>query len=140
METNARAFAWYGPLGELELRAWLATRSLHVPADLFEVWITLGPGEMFESEELLAPFGAPDYALHCDDTNVFHRGRGMPAGLFLFHEGTWLSAVRQCDSRYVTLDRHTYAVVREFPSLLAWYVATVRSEFARRYGVGARLA
>ena len=130
------AFVWYGALDEGMLRRWVNERSLAVPADLFALWATLGAGEMFESEELLAPFGAPQHAADFDDANEQHRKAGLPTGTFVFHDGSWLSAVRQVDARYVTLDRSTYVVLDEFASLREWYVGTVRREFAMRYGLG----
>jgi hypothetical protein len=91
---------------------------------------------MFESEEILAPFGAPQHAGDFDASNDHHRGAGLPAGLFVFHDGSWLSAVRQFDGVYVKLDRSTYVVLEEFESLKEWYLRTVRREFAARYGLG----
>lgn len=134
--THPKAFVWYGALPIDRLKAWAAERSLRVPGDLMDLWSTLGAGEMFESEEILVPYDGPEYAADFDGWNERHHAAGLPAGLFVFHEGTWLSAVRAHEPCYVTLNSHTYAVIDAFSSLQEWYEGTVRKEFAERYGLG----
>lgn len=129
------AFAWYGAVDRAELQRWILQRGLDVPSDLLSLWLTFGGGVMFETEEILAPGSGPEYAADFDQVNGAHRGRGLSDGLFLFHEGTWLSAVRRISPRYLLVDRESYAATGEFESLDDWYRRTVREEFAARYGL-----
>jgi hypothetical protein len=135
-ERQPGGFHWYGALDHGRLLRWMTERNLTVPADLLELWLTFGGGEMFETEEILAPFGGPEYALDFDGRNATHHECGLPDTLFVFHEGTWLSAVRRFAPHYVTLDPVTYVVTGEFGSLDHWYKSTVRNEFAERYRLG----
>src|SRR5262245_3334346 len=130
-----RAFAWNGAIAPARLEKWIAERALEVPADLLKLWLTFGGGVIFESEEILSPLGEPDWALNFDKTNLAHRGRGLPEGFFIFHEGAWISAVRRTSPHYVTLDPDSYVATREFDSLDDWYRNTVRDEFGARYGL-----
>jgi hypothetical protein len=130
-----RAFFWYGAPERKRLLHWITERSLTVPADLLELWQTFGGGVMFESEEIFAPLGGPEYELDFDRRNATHHEAGLPDTLFVFHEGTWLSAVRRFFPHYVTVDPVTYAVTQEFESLDHWYKTTVRNEFGERYGL-----
>jgi hypothetical protein len=99
------------------------------------LWSTLGGGEMFESEEILVPLDGPEFGADFDSANERHHAAGLPDDLFVFHEGTWLSAVRGYEPCYVCLDPRTYAVIEAFSSLQEWYERTVREEFAERYGL-----
>ncbi len=58
----------------------------------------------------------------------------MPASLFLFQEGLFLSAIDLGGQRYVTL-REDYSVELEFLSLDLWYLHTMRDAYADRYGL-----
>ncbi len=135
--TRPRAFRWVGPPDPTALDAWLAEYALPVPHDLVAFWRVTGGGTVFESEELLPPLGTPDASEALGARNVWHRSRGMAPGFILFHEGSWLSAVRAAEPQYVTL-APGYLVEETFPSLEEWYRCTLRSEFADRYGLSAR--
>jgi hypothetical protein len=130
-----RAFSWYGALSRERLAKWSAERGLSLPDDLVDLWCLYGGGEMFESEEILVPFDGPEYALDFDSENQRHHASGLPADLSVFHSGSWLSAVRALEPRYVTVDPERFSVEVTYPSLDAWYRQTVRLEFWERYGL-----
>src|SRR5262249_23782370 len=128
-------FHWYGACDPSRLQAWLEERQITPPPDLLTLWLELGGGDIFESEDFLVPFDGPDYALAFDDVNKSQPALGLPESLFLFHSGLCLSAFRMRDPQYVTVDPRTYAVVGEFASLDEWYRSTLRTEYAGRYGL-----
>ena len=135
MRERPQVFYWYGPIARESLQQWIELRQLDVPGDLLDVWLSYGGGVMFESEEVLAPLGGDEHALDFDEVNYRHRDKGLPEGLVVFHEGTWVSAVRNDPPRYVAVEHSSYETVGEFESFDAWYRSTVREEFAERYGL-----
>jgi hypothetical protein len=128
-------FVWYGPYEASLLDEWLGARELDVPPDLRELWLSFGAGDAFETEEFLAPFDGPEYAADFAASNEAHRSEGLPEGLFVFHDGVCLSAVRRSEPRFVVLDRNSWAIKQAFASLDAWYCGTLRREYAQRYGL-----
>jgi hypothetical protein len=136
MRERPRAFYWYGAIAAEPLRDWIEQRQLDVPSDLLDLWQSRGGGVIFESEEVLAPWGGDEHAIDFDESNHAHRTKGLPEGMFVFHEGSWISAVRPQFPRYVALEHSTYAIAGEFESLDDWYRGTIRKEFAERYHFG----
>lgn len=134
-ELHPSLFLWYGAVPGAALKSWIATRNLRVPGDLRELWQSFGGGNLFESEEILAPFGAATDAPQFDDRNKHHHANGLSPFMFVFHEGSWLSAVRGIEPVYVTLDERTYGTTAQFDSLDHWYAGSLRDEFADRYGL-----
>ena len=135
LQKRPKAFIWHGALEPERLYEWATDRGLDIPSDLIELWATLGGGEMFETEQVLVPYDGPEYAADFDASNAAHSAAGLPKGVFVFHEGCWLSAVRDVELRYVILDPETYEVLDAFSSLDQWYRRTVRKEFWARYGL-----
>src|SRR5262245_17590070 len=132
---RSQAFSWYGPVAPKLLQEWITQRRLDVPSDLVALWQWLGGGVIFETEEILAPLGGGPHALDFDETNRSHWAKGLSDGVFVFHAGLWVSAVRAESPRYVTLEFDSYATVGEFGSLDDWYRLTIRAECAQRYGL-----
>jgi hypothetical protein len=69
-----------------------------------------GGGDVFESETILRPSvpTPPSESFIEDDiesANLAHDANGKPSDLYLFHQGTFLSAVRLPDQKFVTLTR-----------------------------------
>jgi hypothetical protein len=126
-------YQWHGAEPPAQLGEWLGGLPCHPPGDLLRFWQQCGGGALFETEEMLSPWGE-------DGENVvtrsaWHRAQGMPADFVVFHEGAWISAVRPEAPRYVTFSSAGYKVVGEYGSLDAWYAGTLRSEYAARYGL-----
>lgn len=135
MRERPRAFHWYGAIAREPLQHWIEQRQIDVPGDLLDLWESCGGGVIFESEEVLAPLAGDQHAIDFDEANRTHRAKGLPEGLFVFHEGIWVSAVRPESPRYVALEGDTYATAGEFESFDDWYRGTIRGEFAERYGL-----
>jgi hypothetical protein len=133
---HPRLFCWYGPIDPRRLSMWAEGLHLRLPADLRALWLQFGGGEIFETEEVLVPFDGPSYAAGFEARNTQHREAGLPLSLRLFHAGYVLSAFRNAEPRYVTVDPSTYAVRGEFDSLDEWYRRALRAEYAARYGLG----
>jgi hypothetical protein len=95
------------------LEQWLAEHTIDVPADLVAFWRATGGGEAFETEQLLAPLAQSELADSVLSRNRWHQGQGMPNALLVFHEGAWLSALRDVEPRYVTLTQPSYQVDEE---------------------------
>jgi hypothetical protein len=132
-------FLKFGAIPQSELSDWLKRHSLVLPSDLVELWHLTGGGDVFESETILRPSvpTPPSESFIEDDiesANLAHDANGKPSDLYLFHQGTFLSAVRLPDQKFVTLTRE-YAVQDSFDSLDEWYVRTLRAEFGERYGL-----
>ena len=126
---------WNGPVAPDQLFAWGLQRGWNIPSDLSEFWTLTGGGVIFETEALLKPIVPAS-----DDSGVEHatdslKSRGMPGGLFVFHEGLCFSAVRYEDGAYVILDERA-GVTGRYDSFGSWYVQVLRAEYAERYGLG----
>ena len=120
------------------LHAWLSEISYPVPEDLLALWATVGSGELFESEEVFAPDGTAD-----DLRNVAEdmAERGMPAGLTVFHRGTWVSAIDHTTGELVAfnevtvLEPYNYVEIARFATLDEWYGHLILAELGERYGL-----
>lgn len=133
-------FAWFGAIARSELREWSHHNSLVLPSDLIELWEGTGGGDIFETETILRPtVGSTPHTNFVEDDiegrNTWHTANGKPSGLYIFHEGVFLSAVRLSDQNLVTLTEN-YSVESSFGSFDEWYVHTLRAEFGERYGLG----
>ena len=132
-------FDTFGAIPTSELREWLRQNALAFPSDLIELWEVTGGGDIFDSETVLRPTvtSIPNACFVHDDIegrNSAHAATGKPSGLYIFQEGTLLSAIRLSDQKFVTLTKD-YAVKNSFGSLDDWYVRTLRAEFGERYGL-----
>ena len=99
----------------------------------------MGTGDIFDSETLLRPTvtSIPNGFFVHDDIegrNSAHAETGKPSELYIFQQGTFLSAIRLSDQKFVTLTKD-YAVDNSYGSLDDWYVSTLRAEFGERYGL-----
>jgi hypothetical protein len=134
-----KPFQWFGAIPRPEIEDWLRRERLVLPPDLIELWEMTGGGDVFE-ETILRPTvpSVPNSGYVEDDiesVNSHHTAAGNPQGLYIFMDGTFLSAVRLRDQEFVTLTR-SYVVENSFPSLDDWYIGTLRAEFGERYGLG----
>jgi hypothetical protein len=132
-------FCPFGAIPRAELREWLRQSTLVLPPDLVELWEASGGGDIFESETVFRPTvpSVPNSCFAQDDIegrNAAHAAKGKPSALYIFQQGTFLSAVRLSDQTFVTLTKD-YAVENSFGSLDDWYLRTLRSEFGERYGL-----
>jgi hypothetical protein len=130
-------FQWFG-VDEVALEKWLTVLPLRAHPGLVDFWRRTGGGDIFESETLLGPLAADenDNVLKLND---YHRGRGLPDELLIFHIGLCVSASsvdrKRHRNRLVTLDPASYQVMSTFDTFGAWYQNTLRSEYASRYGL-----
>lgn len=129
----------FGAIPEAELSAWLQHNALVLPAELLELWRLTGGGDIFESETIFRPTvpSTPNSSFVEDDiegANAAHDAKGKASELYIFQQGSFLSAVRLSDQKFVTLSKG-YAVQNSFESLDDWYVETLRAEYGERYGL-----
>jgi hypothetical protein len=129
----------FGAIPMAELREWLHQNSLVLPSDLIELWELTGGGDIFDSETVFRPTvpSVPNAFFVQDDIesrNATHAAKGKPAGIYVFQQGTFLSAIRLSDQKFVTLT-NDYTVNNSFGSLDDWYIRTLRAEFGERYGL-----
>jgi len=132
-------FFGFGAIPESELNDWLERQALVLPSDLLNFWQLTWGGDVFESETILRPSvpTPPNESFVEDDiesANLAHNANGKASELYLFQQGTFLSAVRLSDQKFVTLTKE-YAVQETFDSLDEWYVRTLRAEFGKKYGL-----
>ncbi|MGE5499954.1 MAG: SMI1/KNR4 family protein [Syntrophothermus sp.] len=128
-------FIWNGPLDAEFLEEWMEERDIQLPEDMAEFWKLTGGGNIFESEDLVGPLGAPEFGLDFDATNEWLRGAGMPDIYIVFCSGSFLGAIRTTDNRYVLLDNIMFDELGEYDSFDEWYQNTVRKEYASQYNL-----
>lgn len=126
-------FLWNGALDAEFLDEWLEERDLQLPEDMLEFWKLTGGGNVFESEDLLGPLGAPEFGIDFDATNEWLKNAGMPDEYIAFSSGSFLGALRLSDQKYLLLDSIVFDVLAEYDSLDEWYQNTIRKEFAQQY-------
>lgn len=128
-------FRWNNPVSAMAIADWLTKRQWTVPADLRQFWAETGGGEAFETEKFLTPIRDVHDDESVEQATACAARQGAPAGLVIFHQGLGLSGVRMADSVYIWLQDNK--VIGEYSSLDEWYLAVLRSEYAKRYGLGA---
>ncbi len=126
-------FCWQGPIPPDRLDVWLEERALRVPSDLRDVWIRTGGGEMFETETLLAPCGAPSLGDDIDGVNMAYQSRGLPSNFLLFHIGLCDSVVRFPETDIIVFRAGSFIPQHHFASFEPWYQNVIRDEYAERY-------
>lgn len=128
-------FLWNGPIESRVLVVWLHERHLELPHGLIDLWKATGGGNIFESEQILGPFGDPSTVDDFDSCNAWHHAKGLPANYALFNTGVFFSAINLSNQHYVLLDESSYKPGPEFTTIDQWYGETIRKEFASRYGL-----
>ena len=128
-------FIWNGPVQSNVLQSWLEERKLDLPFDLISFWEITGGGNVFESEQILGPFGDEASGEDIDSNNRWQLSKGMPEDFLFFNTGVFPSAIRLSDKKYILIDENTYQAIQEFATLADWYCGTLRLEFAKRYGL-----
>jgi len=126
-------FVWNGAIPLEDLRSIIAAAGMMLPEDLCILLSETGGGDIFETETILSPSGDKSLGDEIASTNESLRQRGLPKGLTVFHQGSWVSAVRINEPQYVTVDGESFTVTGEYESLDDWYKGTIRDEFGRRY-------
>jgi hypothetical protein len=130
-------FDWFG-VAETEFEQWLTVLRLRVHPGLVSFWRRTGGGDCFETETLLGPL-ATDEGDNVLEMSEFYWNRGLSHDLLLFHSGMCLSAssvdMRRHRNRLVVFKPQTFEVVQWFDTFNAWYLNTLRSEYAQRYGL-----
>jgi hypothetical protein len=134
-------FMPFGAIALEQIESWMRSSSLTIPRDLVEFWSQTGGGDLFDdAETILRPTRVPSrYPGFVDGDDVdsatwFRIQNGMPDSNLLFHEGTFLSAIRLPDQMFVTLD-DKFQETAEFATFDEWYTATLRSEYGTHYGL-----
>lgn len=134
-EKNPSLFEWNEPIDKEDLKNWFDERSLYVPEDLIGFLAATGGGNMFESENILSPYGSPEFGYDIESTNDWYLDNGLSDDLMIFNTGAFLSAIRLSDQKYVLLDSIDYEVESEYENFDHWYINTVRAGFAERYNL-----
>lgn len=130
-------FLWFG-VNESDFDKWLTELPLRVHPGLVEFWRRTGGGDVYESETLLGPL-VSDEGNNVLRVNESLWGRGLPQDLLVFHTGMCFSASfvdwPRHRNRIALLKSGSFEVERWFYTFNHWYQATLRSEYAARYGL-----
>ena len=130
-------FHWNGGMDSATLSDWLDRNRwlTRCPADLLEFWKQTGGGDVFETETILGPSGRVQMGDELAAVNQEMRARGMPETFAVYHNGLVMSAIDTESGDYVELAPSDFHVLRRFATLDEWYEATLRAEYAKRYGL-----
>jgi hypothetical protein len=134
VQMHPSLFLWRGPLSDFAIEDWKRKQSLSVPKDLRHLWSLKGGGDLFESETILQPFGAPEYDLIESVSHVFW-GKGLSNEYCVFHTGIVDSVFRKSDAAIFCLGSPDFNQMSQFRDLDDWYVNTLRSIFQEKYGL-----
>jgi hypothetical protein len=128
-------FISFGAIAHGEIESWMRAASLTIPSDLIDFWCQTGGGDLFDdSETMLRPTRIPSSYpgfLQGDDiesATQFRVQNGMPASYLLFHSGTFLSAIRLADQKFVSMD-DAFQETGVFSTFEEWYAGTLRPIF-----------
>lgn len=133
-QLHPSVFFWRGRLSLSAIEAWEREQSLSAPRDLKQLWTLKGGGDLFESETILQPFGADDYDLIGSVSSVSW-GKGLSTDYCIFHTGIVDSAFRKSDGALFSLGSPDPNQMSQFRDLDEWYLNTLRSVFADKYGL-----
>lgn len=128
---SPNAFDWCGSIEVARVREWLESHGREASDELIALWATTGGGDMFETEEVLAPTGVDDHDLEAINRRLW--AAGLPDRLLVFHSGLYLTAIDP-DQKIVRVDAEHLQPTGVFSSLSAWY-GDLRREYARTYGL-----
>jgi hypothetical protein len=128
-------FVWNGPIDGEKLADWLQDRRWSVPGDLAALWRETGGGELFESVQILGPFGRRDFGDDVESVNARYHAEGLPPDLLVFSDTDGISAVQMAAGQIVVVDGANHQVLARFANLEDWYVRHIRAEYAARYGL-----
>jgi hypothetical protein len=90
--------------------------------------------DIFESETILQPFGTEEYDL-IEPVSSVRWGRGLDPNYFVFQIGLVNSVFRKSDGAIFAGRSEDLTGMNSFRDLDDWYVNTIRSDFAERYGL-----
>ena len=132
-------FQWNGPIDTSTVQQIMLTHNWRIPPDLLEFWQKTGGGEIFETERVLPPVFPREPQHEVAQVTQWYRQRGLGSDLIVIHQGLGLTAVSGACGRYLYFDTDvaSFRVVGEYVTMNQWYVATLRSEYAERYGLPA---
>jgi len=139
-ERRPDLFFWFGAIERIHIELWLSSAHLEVPGDLVDFWTQTGGSDFFESETIFRPTSITTpvpYFVSGDDIDAANHQRirnGMSKSYLAFHDGTFLSAIRLADKKFVTLGEEPEETA-EFSDFDDWYLRTVRELFATEYGL-----
>ena len=134
--TYPRLFRWNGKMLDKDVMDWIHTNSLTPSKDLINLWCCTGGGDFFESETILGPFADITMADDVLSVNRYHWERGMPVESLIFHKGLGgLTASIANLDEVVVLDIEDYQERARYSSMDVWYIESIRSEYAERYGL-----
>ena len=135
-QAKPHLFLWNKSIETQRLLDWANQHGWIIPFDLLDIWSQTGGGDIFESETLLRPVVDDRDDESVEHRTRWYRARGLPAGMFVFHEGMGVSAIRRERPGYVWFDMQE-RLAASYGSFDEWYVQLIRLEYAERYGLSA---
>jgi hypothetical protein len=126
-------FLWSGPLPISEIEKWEREQSLSAPEDLKRLWSLKGGGDLFDTETILQPFGAPEHDLIGPASQPFWE-KGLSTEYCVFHTGLNDSVFRKSDGALFTL-KSDPGGMSQFKDLDEWYRVAVREVYAKGYAL-----
>jgi hypothetical protein len=136
-EMYRRLFWWTTPLSISAIEDWEREHSLLAPRDLKDLWSPKGGVDLFDADTILQPFGAKeDYDL-IEPVSAVRWERGLSRDFCVFHIGVVDSVFRKSDGAIFSLPTDDPTQMIPFGDLNEWYVKTLRSEYAEKYGLEA---
>lgn len=133
-ESYPHLFHWNGPLKLAAVEDWERQHAIQAPADLKLLWTVRGGGDMFESETILQPFGAPEYDLVLPVSEVWW-GRGLSRDYVVFRTGIDLSVFRKSDGALFNCLSERFGDIVHVQDLGYLYETEIRPLFAEKYGL-----
>jgi hypothetical protein len=135
-QVHPSLFFWRGLLSISAIEDWERKEALIAPRDLRQLWSLKGGGDLFESETILQPFGADEYDL-IESVSSVSWGKGLSTDYCVFHTGIVESVFRKSDGALFSLGSADLNELTQFRDLDEWYLKTLRTVYAERYGLDA---
>ena len=129
------------PLGwkvkTVDIENWMVSQSLELPAELIEIWSSIGGGDFLESETLLVPNQSTftDEIESIEATTSFLVENGFQKEFFVIHKGCVVSAVKQGTQSIFVFSADNYVSVCIYDSFENWYKTEFRDQFGTKYGL-----
>jgi hypothetical protein len=129
---NPRLFVRHARIQRGDICAWLAETKYSASPELVDIWLTLGVGDLFETESILGPRCGGGFDV--DERTSWLRSRGLPNDEWAFHIGSWVSSVEEDGETLIFRDGQRLRKMASSMSVASWY-EHLRAEFASRYGL-----
>ena len=129
-----RLFTFASGATEGSIQQWEAFNGVDLPAQVHCLWLAIGSGTAFESEDIYGIQPDPVTSESVDSITSFYRGKGLPSDYWVLHRGLGgLTVLATTSGMIHQIDEESFQTSRCYSDFERWYCECLRAEYATRY-------